>query len=240
MFFHITYGQNISGKIRDSKSFKPLLKVKIQSGRNITYSNFQAEFNISIEESDSIVFSLPSYHTVVIKIDSLEGRESIFVEMTESSIPIEEVIVTGKKEKKDTFKFKMNLGIPKTPKYRQVILDRSSVSNSPMLKSSGSTSSLITVDLLSLSRMIFKRKPKVAKDKTLEEDMYTIQYIDIRFKTELIEELTGLSGDEVLIFQNTYRPSMIEFRYMTEIDIRNHIKKSFEEYKKIQNHQLKK
>ena len=231
MVIHISYGQQtISGKIRDKISFKPLLNVKVQSSKGITYSNGQAEFSISVEEKDSIVFTLPSYKRVVIKIDSLAGRNSIFVEMMESSIPIEEVTVKIKKPEKDTFQFKMNLGIPKTPKYREIIMDRSKVTNAAMLKSSGSTSSLISVDLLAISRLLFKPKAKVNKEQVLEEDEYTIQYIDTKFKIETIEELTGLKGDAALIFQNTYRPSIVDLRSMTEYEIQIYIKKCYENY----------
>lgn len=224
------HGQVITGKIRDKYSFKPLINVKVQSGNRITYSNGQAEFTISIQKSDSLIFTFPSYRQVVLQTDSLEGLTAIFVEMVETSIPIEEVTVKRTKVKRDTFKFKSNLGIAKLPKYREVVLDRSSISNQPKLKSSGSTSSLITIDLLSLTRMLFKRKEKVSTESSMEADELTMQYIDMGFKLELIEELTGLKGDEALVFQNTYRPSIGDYRKMTEIDIRVYIKKCYEEF----------
>ena len=224
------HGQVVTGKIRDKYSFKPLINVKIQSGNRITYSNGQAEFVISIQKSDSLIFTFPSYRRVVLSTDSLEGLTAIFVEMVESSIPIEEITVKRTKVKRDTFKFKSDLGIPKLPKYREIVLDRSRISNQPSLKSSGSTSSLITIDLLSLSRMLFKRKEKVSTEPSMEADEITLQYIDMGFKLELIEELTGLKGDEALVFQNTYRPTIGDFRKMTEIDIRVYIKKCYEEF----------
>lgn len=240
MTFHNSYGQDIiTGKIRDKVSFKPLLNVKVQSGKSITYSNGQAEFRIAVKDSDSIVFTLPSYRRVVIQKDSLEGLKTIFVEMIEYSIPIEEITVKSKKVKKDTFQFKLNLGIPKTPKYREIVMDRSEVGNSAMMKANGSTSSLISVDLLAISRMLFKKKPKVDRQQQMEEDIITIQYIDMGFKIELIEKYTGLKGEEALVFQNTYRPSIMEYRNMTDVDIINHIKKSFVEYRSYEHDLVK-
>lgn len=225
------YGQTITGKIRDKYSFKPLIQVKVKSSLGTVYSDTNGEFRIQISSSDSLQFSLAGYHKFRINTDSLEGRTNIFVELTESSIPIEEVVVSRKTNKKDTFNFKLNLGIPKTPTYRTVILDRSSLSNQPKLKSSGSTSSLITVDLLSLSRMIFKRKPKPSLEEIMDQELINMQYIDMKFSTSLIEELTGLKDDACLIFQNSYRPSMLEFRKMTDIDLRNYIIEKYKEYK---------
>jgi len=56
---------------------------------------------------------------------------------------------------------------------------------------------------------------------------------------ELIEKYTGLKGEEALVFQNTYRPSIMEYRNMTDVDIINHIKKSFVEYRSYEHDLVK-
>jgi len=228
---HFAYSQNFKGKIRDKQSGRILVGVKVQSSRDSTRSNIQGEFEIKVNDIDSIFFIHKEYRKQKVEINASTVIRSIFVELIPNSVPIEEVVVSAKTKTKDTIQFKESLGIPKMPKYREVFLNRADFSpNSRGFLANGSTATLFTVDLLSISRMLFKKKKEpISQEQLLENEEYNIQYIDGKFSLELIEELTGLKGDKAKVFQNTYRPTMPEFLKMSDYDIRAYINQKFKD-----------
>src|SRR5690606_36428781 len=161
-------------------------------------------------------------------------KDLSIITLKPSYIANEEVKVEEKTEKEDYTQIKIDLGIPKISKYRQVVLGRADMSGNPRgFLANGSTARLFTVDILAVKRMLFKSKVKIPLKEQVEADEYSIQYIDMTFSKELIEEMTGLKGDQAIIFQNTYRPNYEDFSKMSDYELRAYIKNRFEEYKSI-------
>lgn len=229
----ISQAQTVSGILRDSETGRILVKAKVKSSIAETFSDLQGKFSIKVMQQDSLFFYQQGYQVLKINLYLDQPQKDLsIITLKPSYIAIEEVKVEGKTEKNDSTQIKIDLGIPKMPKYRQVVLGRADMSGNPRgFLANGSTARLFTVDLLSVKRMLFKSKVKIPLEKKLEADEYNIQYIDMKFSKELIEEMTGLKGDQATIFQNTYRPSYEEFSKMSEYELRAYIKNRFEEYK---------
>ncbi|MGX1640068.1 hypothetical protein [Sphingobacterium sp. NPDC055431] len=229
----LSQAQTVSGILRDSETGRILVKAKVKSSIAETFSDLQGKFSIKVMQQDSLFFYQQGYQVLKINLYLDQPQKDLsIITLKPSYIAIEEVKVEGKTEKNDSTQIKIDLGIPKTPKYRQVVLGRADMSGNPRgFLANGSTARLFTVDLLAVKRMLFKSKVKIPLEEQLEADEYSIQYIDMTFSKELIEEMTGLKGDQATIFQNTYRPSYEEFSKMSDYELRAYIKNRFEEYK---------
>lgn len=229
----LSQAQTVSGILRDSETGRILVKAKVKSSIAETFSDLQGKFSIKVMQRDSLFFYQQGYQVLKINLYLDQPQKDLsIITLKPSYIAIEEVKVEGKTEKNDSTQIKIDLGIPKTPKYRQVVLGRADMSGNPRgFLANGSTARLFTVDLLAVKRMLFKSKVKIPLEEQLEADEYSIQYIDMTFSKELIEEMTGLKGDQATIFQNTYRPSYEEFSKMSDYELRAYIKNCFEEYK---------
>ena len=229
----LSQAQTVTGILRDSETGRILVKAKVKSSIAETFSDLQGKFSIKVMQRDSLFFYQQGYQVLKINLYLDQPQKDLsIITLKPSYIAIEEVKVEGKTEKNDSTQIKIDLGIPKMPKYRQVVLGRADMSGNPRgFLANGSTARLFTVDLLAVKRMLFKSKVKIPLEEQLEADEYSIQYIDMTFSKELIEEMTGLKGDQATIFQNTYRPSYEEFSKMSEYELRAYIKNRFEEYK---------
>lgn len=229
----LSQAQTVTGILRDSETGRILVKAKVKSSIAETFSDLQGKFSIKVMQRDSLFFYQQGYQVLKINLYLDQPQKDLsIITLKPSYIAIEEVKVEGKTEKNDSTQIKIDLGIPKTPKYRQVVLGRADMSGNPRgFLANGSTARLFTVDLLAVKRMLFKSKVKIPLEEQLEADEYSIQYIDMTFSKELIEEMTGLKGDQATIFQNTYRPSYEEFSKMSDYELRAYIKNCFEEYK---------
>ena len=229
----LSQAQTVTGILRDSETGRILVKAKVKSSIAETFSDLQGKFSIKVMQQDSLFFYHQGYQVLKINLYLDQPQKDLsIITLKPSYIAIEEVKVEGKTEKNDSTQIKIDLGIPKTPKYRQVVLGRADMSGNPRgFLANGSTARLFTVDLLAVKRMLFKSKVKIPLEEQLEANEYSIQYIDMTFSKELIEEMTGLKSDQATIFQNTYRPSYEEFSKMSEYELRAYIKNRFEEYK---------
>lgn len=229
----LSQAQTVTGILRDSETGRILVKAKVKSSIAETFSDLQGKFSIKVMQQDSLFFYHQGYQVLKINLYLDQPQKDLsIITLKPSYIAIEEVKVEGKTEKNDSTQIKIDLGIPKTPKYRQVVLGRADMSGNPRgFLANGSTARLFTVDLLAVKRMLFKSKVKIPLEEQLEANEYSIQYIDMTFSKELIEEMTGLKGDQATIFQNIYRPSYEEFSKMSEYELRAYIKNRFEDYK---------
>ncbi|OYD47480.1 hypothetical protein CHU00_00980 [Sphingobacterium cellulitidis] len=226
--------QTVKGNVRDSQTGRILYRVKVESSKAVEFTDHQGNFSIAVNQHDSLRIHLNNYEVLKINL-FMETKEKTLISilLKPKYIEIEAISVEGKTSKKDSNQVNLNLNIPKTPTFRKYVLGRADMSGNPRgFLANGSTATLFTVDLLAVKRMLFKRPEKIPLEKQLEADEYTMQYIDMTFSVELIKEMTGLEGDEALIFQNIYRPSMQEFSKMSEYDLKEYIKRSFEENQK--------
>ncbi len=56
--------------------------------------------------------------------------------------------------------------------------------------------------------------------------------VDKKFNKYNVEEITGLTGDDLTNFLSLYRPSFEQSRYWNEYDIRDYVRRSFEKFEK--------
>ncbi len=231
----LAQAQTVNGILRDSETGRIVVRAKVKSSIAEAFTDQQGKFSIRVMQRDSLFFYHQGYQVLKINLYMDQPQKDLsIISLKPSYIAIEEVKVEGKTKQNDSTQIKIDLGIPKTPKYRQVVLGRADMSGNPRgFLANGSTARLFTIDLLAVKRMLFKSKVKVPLEEQLEADEYSIQYIDMTFTKELIEEMTGLKGDQAIIFQNTYRPNFDEFSKMSDYELRAYIKNRFEEYKSI-------
>src|SRR5690606_31200205 len=154
----LSQAQTVSGILRDSETGRILVKAKVKSSIAETFSDLQGKFSIKVMKQDSLLFYQQGYQVLKINLYLDQPQKDLsIITLKPSYIAIEEVKVEGKTEKNDSTQIKIDLGIPKTPKFRQVFLGRADMSGNPRgFLANGSTARLFTIDLLAVKRMLFK------------------------------------------------------------------------------------
>ncbi|MFD2599853.1 hypothetical protein ACFSQ3_12910 [Sphingobacterium corticis] len=124
------------------------------------------------------------------------------------TVILEEIKVRGRKINPDSLQvhdYFEKMRPKKQPAWRSVFMDKSNSSVANVIPNrASSTSSLISVDLLSVFRLLKKKDavdPQLAK--RLEEKE---QFIDQHFDTVLVKQVTKLTGDSLINFSRDYRP----------------------------------
>lgn len=101
---------------------------------------------------------------------------------------------------------------------------------------SNSTASIVHVNLLQLGSLLTRNKNSTVKlQKQLLEDEKT-KAMDQRFSKARIAAMTRLSGDSLLLFMNTYRPTAAELQNESDYELILYIKRSSAEFQRKQGH----
>ncbi len=244
LFAFVSFAQQMKGKIRDLTSGKLILHASIESSKYNTKSNSQGVFSINITlPNDTLIISAEGYLRKRIPIDESMLDVMLMIDLEDKAIPIEEIVVEKKKEKLDSInRSKVYIPPIKTSILSKIFKDRASYSDlgrSPLLANS-STATLFTINVLALPSLFgLDKKSTTTKKQTLENLQQEREWIDIFYNLNLIEEITGLKGDQAKIFQNSYAPSYEEMQRMSEYDIRAHISKQYKLYLKGENEGIK-
>lgn len=224
----ITYGQTITGKVRDSLTLRLIVGAEVRTQYGKTKTDLQGEFSVNAgSEGDTLRLERYGYKTLVVPIDDDLSFEVLYLHMHPRAISIEEVVVTGSGANDSANQIDLNLGIPPPPKYQKYFTDPSQRMTSG--KASGSTSQLLTVDLLSVGRWLFGKKNKNTKSlEDIEEEMNRTDQI---VSKQLISELTTLQGDSLQLFQNIYRLDSEKVFKMSDYEIHQYIKEKAKEFR---------
>ncbi|MGO1816729.1 MAG: hypothetical protein ACTHZ1_07370 [Sphingobacterium sp.] len=218
----MAYAQTITGKVRDSLTRRLVVGADVRTESGQTKTDLQGEFSIEFRsEGDTLRLIKNGYKALLVPVDEDLPPEVLHLDMYPQAIEIEEVVVTDSTNQID---FKLELERP--PKYQQYFGDPSKRLGSS--KASGSTSQLLTIDLLSIGRWLFMKKDR--ETKSLEEIEAEMNRTDQIVSKQLISELTTLRGDSLQIFQNIYRLDREKASKMSAYDIQRYIKQKAKEF----------
>lgn len=165
-------------------------------------------------------------------------EESIDIDSTKFNriILLDEIIVTSKKDYlTDSLSLRKqyaSLFNPKNPSWKDFFSSNNYFDKAPLPynRATNTTSSIISLNVLSLINFLGKNKsPETKLQKQLMHEEQ-VRYLDHVFSSERIQKTTGLQGDSLSFFIQRYRPSKEEIIKMSEYDILSYIKESFKSY----------
>lgn len=200
------------GCLRDAESGIPLLGATITNTRSLLAVQTDREGNFSIEglEGDKVTFSCPGYATETHII--LKGLEDVRLtfRMKMSGRQLREVVV---KQKYKTV-------------YQRDSADRASTYSRTMAQGKAGLASPVSflADRLSPSRRALFR---FQKDYKRNEEG---RFVDSRYSPELTATLTGLSGDTLAYFINSYPMPYDYARNATALELKAWIRANYRDF----------
>lgn len=233
---NLSSAQDLKGTIKDKHSGDILIGVSIKGASHSNYSDGNGKFILwGIKLGDTITFSSIGYREEKYIVGN-SNLDNLVIYMEQTAILLDEVKINPLRNyKADSLKFREEFA--KTfnyskPKFKDIFITKNYSSNVPRHpnQASNSTTSLISVDVLSVISMLGKKNNPQSKlqQKLIKEEEE--QYLDNTFSKRMVQNLTGLKGDSLQTFMQLYRPNIDTVKYMSDYDIILYIKKSYQEY----------
>lgn len=231
----LLYGQQINGLVVDQVSGSPIINAVLQTSKSITFTDSIGGFNLDdLDIGDTIRISHMSYllydhifvdtsktNLLVIKLKSRSiVLKSVNINVTRNYM-LDSLI--RRKEFASVFAYK-------DPRFKDIFIAKSPTISHQYQPFQPSTSSLVSVDLLSVIGLLGKNRNPISKlqKKLLQEEKDN--YIAHVFSEEKVQSLTLLQGDSLQKFINEYRPSADLIAQMSDYELLLYIKKSYEEF----------
>jgi len=231
----LLYGQQIDGLVVDQVSGSPIINAVIQTSNSITFTDSKGGFNLGgLDIGDTIRISHMSYLLYDHIFDDTSKTSLLVIKLKARSIVLKPVNINAtrnytldslarRKEFASVFAYQ-------DLRFKDIFVEKSPTINHQYQPFQPSTSSIVSVDLLSVIGLLGKNKNPVSKlqKKLLQEEKDN--YIAHIFSEEKVRSLTPLRGDSLQKFINKYRPSADLVAQMSDYEMLLYIKKSYEEF----------
>lgn len=118
------------------------------------------------------------------------------------------------------------------PRFKEIFITKNPDNRDPIpyYRASGSTASILSLDVFSLIGLLGKNKSSTSKLQQKLLDKERTDYIDQIFSQQKIQQLTGLKNDSLLHFMEKYRPTLSNTQQMSIYELLIYIKESYAEY----------
>lgn len=207
--------QTLKGRVTDKGTGEPLYPVTVVnlSTQQSTYTTQQGYFTIHAEAGDKVAFSFIGYKAVQYQMPISVGVYTTDISMESVSYKLREVILMP-----DYTEYQID-SIERVQQYRPFLQrQKSSPINSPF--------SFVAEKFNKRSKQIFKFKKNFNK---WEDE----RFIDTRYTPELVEGMTGMTGDSVGHFMNAYPMPYDYARTATELEMQMWVRFHHREWLKM-------
>jgi len=232
MVANAVHSQTISGRIVNDDNAVPLSGVVIE---NLNSKGFHAisdeggHYTITAKSGDSIRFSLLGFSPRIVTYNGENNGWFSWIAMSPKNYVIDTIIVRKEltEYQKDSIENREIYGKkvdyrpakPKLPKLKEVEAGKPFVIKAP------------------ISGFIEKRQKKYKRLKAFQQRYAvteTQRFIDSRYTPELVTELTGLSGDTLVIFMQAYPMTYSFARAASDLEVKMWINYNYREWMKLQ------
>lgn len=205
------------GNVSDKETSQPVYHVTITNlvSSSSVISDALGNFSIAAKKGDSLAFSYIGYHTVVI---AAAPDISLFAELTPLNVRLPAYTVH------DYTPFQRD-SIELTRLYSSE-LNKKPIKPGFSSANGGGLTGLIGGPIQKLSRSY--RQNKRFK-KTFQKDLEQ-KFIDTRYTPKLVNALTGLTGDTLVMFMNTYPMEYMFARHATDLEMKAWIRDNYGDY----------
>lgn len=196
---------------------------------NVRVSNRSSKDSISSNSNGVYFLPFGKHDTIVFRREGWEGKSILGINMTDTvylqkkSIPLEEVIVTGKKQP-SAAEIRQEIQALQNTKGGIYYGGRPPIS---LLSPFGGKPITFFYELLSKNGRKARRMTKTIANERENER------IDQLFNADLISSIVPLSDDSLSLFMQRYRPSAIQSNGWTTYDAHVYIKKCFDSFKNV-------
>jgi hypothetical protein len=232
--------QQISGSVINWESKSPIYQAKISNGIESTYTDTKGIFHLKhLNTQDTLLISKDGYSSkqVILHDGARTGQLLVFLlPLTHS---LKEVRIQGTaRYKMDSLRMRRDFADAfnyKRPTVMDIFVSNSTAARTGMFpdRNSNSTASIVTLNLLQLPSLFARNKNPNSKLKKALIQEEQNKFIDQTFSKSKISQLTGLQGDSLQLFIETYRPSATRLKDMSAYTLLLYIKESNVEFKSL-------
>ncbi len=202
----------IKGEIKDFANNQHMENVNIRNIytlKGMTTSE-DGKFEILVKKGELVEFSKVGYQTLRIRITNEKEPNYYHLIMSRAAILLREVDIKGKPIdfKKDSIKFRESYDLVlRKPKK----------------------------DEINMQSMPLAMLSKKNRQEWAFQEMYTVweqeKYIDFVFNDKLVQKITYLENEELILFLKKYRPSYAFLRSASEYEFLEYIKRCYYRFK---------
>lgn len=213
-------GQLLEGVVLDNETKEPIQGVTVIDKKSniIVISDATGHYALQTLTGDTIVFSHTAYKPVTEVLLFSLGRRYKVILMEHSMHRLKETTVTG------------------LTKYQEDSLKTREEYKQPMRQRPGEVKTYLGFGVATeglISNLVgnitgYNQRQKKFKNTLIAEEHS--KFIDTRYTTKLVHELTGLEGDSAANFMNTYHMSYEFARAATDLEIKMWIKHNYKDY----------
>lgn len=212
------HAQSLQGIVFDERTKQRIAKVQILNTRTgeLIFNNLRGEFELSAQQGDLLVSTAQGYFT-----DSTLVKDNavLLIRLKRESIYIDEVSIIAKQSPEEILKKRQE-------EYEKAFR----LAEGGDAFSIGPNGAGLSINWL---YSLFSKEVKNAKRlKNIIERDYREDMIDYKFTKELVNRTTGLTGNDLLNFMHTFRPSYDFILTADDYQLSQYIKSKFVQYKR--------
>lgn len=232
-----SFAQTLNGTVFDVVTKKRISNVQIITSLSTNLTNTRGAFKLTnIKAGDKFAVRMMGYETVEFTVNT--AIESLRIFLKQNILQLDEVMVKTKRNyTNDSLSLRKeyaNVFAYKPPKFNDMFIKIDPSYRSPFANfNPNSTASIIKLDVLSVLSFMSKKKNPTSKFKVTLLQTEQTNYVDNLFSKEKVVEITKLQGDSLTTFMNSYRPSSLKLKKMTEYELLQYIKLSHLEFKRL-------
>jgi hypothetical protein len=202
----------IKGEIKDFANNQHMENVNIRNINTLKgmTTSEDGKFEILVKKGELVEFSKVGYQTLRIRIPNEKEPNYYHLIMSRAAILLREVDIKGKPIdfKKDSIKFRESYDLVlRKPKK----------------------------DEINMQSMPLAMLSKKNRQEWAFQEMYTVweqeKYIDFVFNDKLVQKITYLENEELILFLKKYRPSYAFLRSASEYEFLEYIKRCYYRFK---------
>jgi hypothetical protein len=232
------YAQRITGMLMGEVSRMPLAHATVSVGGNAVLSNAYGVFTINVPNTgDSIRINCAGYKYHAFKPTTINSRDTVIIYLKPTSFALKEVVIKSQRNvKADSLRTRKDFAKAfayKAPTIADVMVKVDPTYYVPYnyIDAPNNTTSIVGFDVLQLISFLGKKKSSAAYlQKTLLRAENN-NYVEQAFSPQKITGITGLKGDSLRYFMDTYRPMAAQVKKMTEYEMVLYIQKSYADFK---------
>lgn len=227
----------ITGNIFDGLSFYPIEGANVYnfSTKKYSFSDIKGNFSVEVQLNDTLIFSKSIFRQVLVIVNQDNiTRGNIEIPLYYKAIILKEVTVYSITTDYNQFvKDVVSTPLPEIYKYVEgAKLTEMDLMNIQYAK--GPPNVLAGTPLGSPITYLYEKYNKKYKNIQLAKELNELQdevdHVPTKYNRELVSEITGLKGDELLKFMMYCRFSYYDIIRMTPEQIINTVRKKFSEY----------
>ena len=227
------YAQQMHIQVLNNLTRLPVFNAEVIIGTQAFTTGINGEFNLENYHSEKIVVRKLGYENQEL---NLTGKQKDILKVLLKPIPINlnDVNIRAKRNYKlDSLNLRKeyaSIFAYQAPRLKDILVKKGYRKSIDPNLVSNSTSSIFSLDLLMIARLLSKQKSSISKLQKVQLKDEELNYVNHHFAADKITEITKLEGDSLQVFIEKYRPSSQAIRKMNDYEILMYIKKSYQDF----------